>query len=133
MYTEQSLAKVELRLGLLDASRERLGRCLELARERQDRFGEALVLRTLGEWQLAAGDAGSARDPLERALSLWEALRLPLWRARTLWDLAQVWETAGETGAAAGARAEAMRVFRESGAREARERETRDREARERA
>ncbi|MFF7642538.1 BTAD domain-containing putative transcriptional regulator [Streptomyces canus] len=123
MYTEQSLAKVELRLGLLDASRERLGRCLELARERQDRFGEALVLRTLGEWRLAAGDAGSARDPLERALSLWEALRLPLWRARTLWNLAEVWEAAGETDAASGARAEAMRFFRESGAREARERE----------
>lgn len=122
MYTEQSLAKVELRLGLLDASRERLGRCLELARERQDRFGEALVLRTLGEWHLAAGDAGSARDPLERSLSLWEALRLALWRARTLWDLAQVWEAAGETDAAEGARAEAMRVFRETGAREAGER-----------
>ncbi|MFJ9153918.1 AfsR/SARP family transcriptional regulator [Streptomyces sp. NPDC102270] len=133
MYTEQSLAKVELRLGLLDASRERLGRCLELARERQDRFGEALVLRTLGEWQLAAGDAGSARDPLERALSLWEALRLPLWRARTLWDLARVWEADGEADAAAGARAEALRVFRESGAREARERETAEREAQERA
>ncbi|MEU0025967.1 BTAD domain-containing putative transcriptional regulator [Streptomyces sp. NPDC006335] len=122
MYTEQSLAKVELRLGLLDASRERLARCLELARERQDRFGEALVLRTLGEWHLAAGDAGSARDPLERSLSLWEALRLPLWRARTLWSLAEVWEAAGERGAAEGARAEAMRVFREAGAREARER-----------
>ncbi|MEU0943102.1 BTAD domain-containing putative transcriptional regulator [Streptomyces canus] len=122
MYTEQSLAKVELRLGLLDASRERLGRCLELARERQDRFGEALVLRTLGEWRLAAGDAGSARDPLERALSLWEALRLPLWRARTLWNLAEVWEATGETDAASDARTEAMRFFRESGAREARER-----------
>ncbi|MFF1718600.1 AfsR/SARP family transcriptional regulator [Streptomyces sviceus] len=122
MYTEQSLAKVELRLGLLDASRERLGRCLELARERQDRFGEALVLRTLGEWRLAAGDAGSAREPLERALSLWEALRLPLWRARTLWNLAEVREATGETAAASEARAEAMRFFRESGAREARER-----------
>ncbi|MFE1837575.1 AfsR/SARP family transcriptional regulator [Streptomyces sviceus] len=122
MYTEQSLAKVELRLGLLDASRERLGRCLELARERQDRFGEALVLRTLGEWRLAAGDAGSARDPLERALSLWEALRLPLWRARTLWNLAEVRDATGDTDAASEARAEAMRFFRESGAREARER-----------
>ncbi|MFF7172613.1 AfsR/SARP family transcriptional regulator [Streptomyces pseudovenezuelae] len=121
MYTEQSLAKVELRLGRLDVSRERLGRCLELARERQDRFGEALVLRTLGEWQLAAGDAASARDPLERALSLWEALRLPLWRARTLWNLAEVWEATGERDAASGARAEATRFFRESGAREARE------------
>ncbi|MFJ6391956.1 AfsR/SARP family transcriptional regulator [Streptomyces sp. NPDC091972] len=122
MYTEQSLAKVELRLGRLDASRQRLGRCLELARERQDRFGEALVLRTLGEWHLAAGDTANAREPLERSLSLWETLRLRLWRARTLWSLAEVWEADGERGAAAGARAEATRVFRETGAREARER-----------
>ncbi|WP_328751234.1 tetratricopeptide repeat protein [Streptomyces sp. NBC_00285] len=122
MYTEQSLAKVELRLGRLDESRERLGRCLELARERQDRFGVALVLRTLGEWHLAAGDAGGAREPLERALSAWEALRLPLWRARTLWDLAEVREAEGDERAATDARAEAMGVFRELDAREARER-----------
>lgn len=122
MYTEQSLAKVELRQGRLEEARERLTRCLEVARDRQDRFGEALVLRTLGEWHLAAGDAAAARGPLERALGGWEALRLPLWRARTLWDLAEVFEAAGESGAASDARAEAMGVFRESGAREARER-----------
>lgn len=122
MYTEQSLAKVELRLGRPDTSRERLGRCLELARERQDRFGEALVLRTLGEWSLAAGDVPGARGPLERALAVWEALGLSLWRARTLWDLAAVFEAEGEGAAASSARAEAMGVFRELGAREARER-----------
>ncbi|MFF7762557.1 AfsR/SARP family transcriptional regulator [Streptomyces griseorubiginosus] len=122
MYTEQSLAKVELRQGRLDEARERLDRCLEVARDRQDRFGEALVLRTLGEWHLAARDAGGAREPLERALSGWEKLRLPLWRARTLWDLAEVFEAEGESGAASDARVEAMRVFRELGAREAGER-----------
>ncbi|MFC8362715.1 BTAD domain-containing putative transcriptional regulator [Streptomyces griseorubiginosus] len=122
MYTEQSLAKVELRQGRLDEARERLERCLEVARDRQDRFGEALVLRTLGEWHLAAGDPVGAREPLERALSGWEALRLPLWRARTLWDLAGVFEAEGESGAASDARAEAMRFFRELGAREAGER-----------
>ncbi|MFF7948143.1 AfsR/SARP family transcriptional regulator [Streptomyces griseorubiginosus] len=122
MYTEQSLAKVELRRGRLDEARERLERCLEVARDRQDRFGEALVLRTLGEWHLAAGDPVAARGPLEGALSGWEKLRLPLWRARTLWDLAEVFEASGESGAALAARAEAMVVFRELGAREAGER-----------
>ncbi|MFF0011822.1 BTAD domain-containing putative transcriptional regulator [Streptomyces sp. NPDC005374] len=122
MYTEQSLAKVELRLGRLDESRRRLDRCLELARERQDRFGEALVLRTLGEWHLAAGDVAGAREPLERALAAWETLRLPLWRARTLWDLAEVREAEGDKRAASDARAEAMNVFRELDAREVRER-----------
>jgi DNA-binding SARP family transcriptional activator len=122
MYTEQSLAKVELRQGRLQEAHRRLGRCLEVARERQDRFGEALVLRTLGEWHLAAGDPGSAREPLERALSAWEALRLPLWRARTAWDLAEVWEADHDATAARAARTEALAVFRELGCREAWER-----------
>lgn len=121
MYTEQSLAKAELRLGRLDEARARLGRCLAVAHERQDRFGEALVLRTLGEWHLAARDPDGAREPLERALSTWETLRLPLWRARTLRDLAAVREAHGDASAARAARAEALGVFRELDCREAHE------------
>ncbi|MFE9448387.1 BTAD domain-containing putative transcriptional regulator [Streptomyces sp. NPDC006739] len=119
MYTEQSLAKVELRTGRTERARERLSRCLAVARERQDRFGEALVLRTLGETHLAAGEPGRAREPLEHALALWTELRLPLWRARTLWDLA---EARGDDGAARAARSEALEVFRSLDCREARER-----------
>ncbi|GGS11726.1 SARP family transcriptional regulator [Streptomyces humidus] len=122
MYAEQSLAKVELRQGRLEEAAERLGRCLEVAQEREDRFGEALVLRTLGERHLAAGEPDSAREPLERALSGWEALRLPLWRARTAWDLAQVWTADGDEVRARAARAAALAVFRELDCREARER-----------
>jgi hypothetical protein len=95
-----------------------------VAHERQDRFGEALVLRTLGEWHLAAGDPDSAREPLERALSTWETLRLPLWRARTLRDLAEVREAHGDASAARAARAEALGVFRELDCREAQEQAT---------
>ncbi|UXY38777.1 BTAD domain-containing putative transcriptional regulator [Streptomyces albidocamelliae] len=123
MYTEQSLAKVELRTGRSARAVERLERCLAVARERQDRFGEALVLRTLGEARLAAGDTGGARDPLERACAIWEEVRLPLWRARTRWDLAAVWAADGDARAARAARAEALAVFRSLGCREARERE----------
>ncbi|WP_329406323.1 tetratricopeptide repeat protein [Streptomyces sp. NBC_00704] len=122
MYAEQSLAKVELRQGRLAEAAERLGRCLEVARERQDRFGEALVLRTLGERHLAAGEPERAREPLERALAGWEALRLPLWRARTAWDLARVWTADGDEDRARAARAEALTVFRELDCREAHER-----------
>ncbi|MER5200793.1 AfsR/SARP family transcriptional regulator [Streptomyces sp. NPDC002755] len=122
MYTEQSLAKVELREGRLEEAAGRLRRCLEVARERQDRFGEALVLRTLGEWHLAAGEPGRAREPLERALAGWEALRLPLWRARTAWDLAEVWAADGDGARARAARSEAAAVFAELGCREAQER-----------
>jgi DNA-binding SARP family transcriptional activator/Tfp pilus assembly protein PilF len=122
MYTEQSLAKVELRTGRAARARERLGRCLTVARERQDRFGVALVLRTLGECHLATGDTDAAREPLERALADWEALRLPVWRARTAWDLAEVWAADGRAEKARTARTEALAVFRERGCREARER-----------
>ncbi|WP_406004740.1 tetratricopeptide repeat protein [Streptomyces sp. NBC_00637] len=121
MYTEQSLAKVELREGRLEEAAGRLRRCLEVARERQDRFGEALVLRTWGEWHLAAGEPGGAREPLEAALAGWEALRLPLWRARTVRDLAQVWAADGDRARARAAREEAAAVFAELGCREAQE------------
>ncbi|MFJ3192382.1 AfsR/SARP family transcriptional regulator [Streptomyces griseoviridis] len=119
MYTEQALAKVELRQGLFERARERLGRCLEVARERQDDFGEALVLRTRGEWHLAAGDPVGAEGPLRAALALWESLGLPLWRARTLRDLAEVHAARGEHRAADDARRQAHTAFHALGSREA--------------
>ncbi|MER7188253.1 tetratricopeptide repeat protein, partial [Streptomyces hyaluromycini] len=122
MYTEQALAKVELRTGRTAEAGRRLDRCLAVARERQDRFGEALVLRTLGELRLAAGDTDGAREPLELAAALWAELGLPLWRARTVWDLTAVWSADGEPERARAARAEALEVFRSLGGREARER-----------
>ncbi|MER5715405.1 BTAD domain-containing putative transcriptional regulator [Streptomyces sp. NPDC002132] len=121
MYASQSLAKVEFRQGRMAESRERLDRCLDLTRERQDMFGEALVLRTLGEWHLAASDWSSATDGLRRALGLWEKLDLPLWRARTLRDLASAARGRGDTGPAQELRDEARRVFLELGSREATE------------
>ncbi|MEU0672961.1 BTAD domain-containing putative transcriptional regulator [Streptomyces sp. NPDC006172] len=119
MYASQSLAKVEFRQGRMAESRERLDRCLDLTRERQDMFGEALVLRTLGEWHLAASDRPSATEDLRRALALWEKLDLPLWRARTLRDLASAVRGGGDTGSAQELREEARRVFHELGSREA--------------
>ncbi|MFG2310828.1 BTAD domain-containing putative transcriptional regulator [Streptomyces sp. NPDC048566] len=119
MYTEQALAKVELRQGLLDRSDERLVRCLEVARERQDRFGEALVLRTRGEWHLACADPDGAEAPLRESLALWERLALPLWRARTLRDLAEVHAAHGDRAAATEAHRQAHTAFRALGSREA--------------
>ncbi len=82
----------------------------------------ALVLRTLGECHLASGDTEAAREPLELALAGWEALGLPVWRARTAWDLAEVWSTDGKEEETRAARAGALAVFRELDCREARER-----------
>jgi uncharacterized protein HemY len=52
-----------------------------------DGFGQALVLRTLGELYLAEGDYAEAQRRLERSLQWWEALDLRVWHARTARDL----------------------------------------------
>jgi hypothetical protein len=53
-----------------------------------DRFGVALIERTIGEHHLAAGRHLPAREHLNRSVTLWDKLGLPLFRARTLRDLA---------------------------------------------
>ncbi|WP_138896579.1 AfsR/SARP family transcriptional regulator [Streptomyces chryseus] len=119
MYTSQSLAKVEFRQGRMTTARQRLDRCLEITRERQDVFGEALVLRTIGEWHLAAFDGETATETLRQALGLWDKLELPLWRARTLRDLARAELAKGAAGTGRELAEEAHRVFRQLGSREA--------------
>ncbi|MFF3381135.1 BTAD domain-containing putative transcriptional regulator [Streptomyces sp. NPDC002680] len=119
MYASQSLAKVEIRQGRPAEARQRLDRCLEITRERQDMFGEALVLRTLGEWYLAGSDWETATETLRQALALWDKLQLPLWRARTLRDLAHAALARGETAAGRELEEEAFDGFRRLGSREA--------------
>ncbi|MET8825593.1 BTAD domain-containing putative transcriptional regulator [Streptomyces sp. NPDC004610] len=121
MYASQSLAKVEFRQGRTDRARQRLDRCLEITRERQDLFGEALVLRTLGEWRLATADPEGATGTLREALARWDRLALPLWRARTLRDLARAALALGEHARSEALEAEAHRIFTDLGSREAHE------------
>ncbi|MFD6225651.1 BTAD domain-containing putative transcriptional regulator [Streptomyces sp. NPDC060232] len=119
MYASLSLAKVEFRQGRMTEPRQRLDRCLEITRQRQDMFGEALVLRTIGEWHLAASDWETATGTLRQALGLWDKLQLPLWRARTLRDLAGAARAQGRTGTAREFEQEAYEVFRRLATREA--------------
>ncbi|WP_234432097.1 AfsR/SARP family transcriptional regulator [Streptomyces sp. NRRL S-378] len=119
MYAGLSLAKAEFRQGRMTEPRQRLDRCLEITRKRQDMFGEALVLRTLGEWHLAASDWETATETLRQSLGLWDKLQLPLWRARTLRDLARAALAQGGTGTARECEQEAYEVFRRLGTREA--------------
>lgn len=119
MYASLSLAKVEFRQGRTTEPRQRLDRCLEITRKRQDVFGEALVLRTLGEWHLAASDWDTATETLRQSLVLWDKLQLPLWRARTLRDLAHAALAQGRTATAREFEQEAHEVFRRLGTREA--------------
>ncbi|MEV0678568.1 BTAD domain-containing putative transcriptional regulator [Actinosynnema sp. NPDC050436] len=111
-YAVQALAKVRIRQGRGDAVRSELLECLAVCVGMQDNFGQALVLRTLGELESAAGRAEPARQYLEQALKWWDALGLPVWRARTLRDLAAL----GDDGAE-----EAREIFTRHGCREAHE------------
>lgn len=120
-YVVQALAKVRVRQGRGDELRDDLLACLNTCNEMQDGFGQALMLRTLGELDHAAGRYADARRFLDRALQWWDALGLPVWRARTLRDLAATLDGLGESAAADRAWAEALGVFELHGCREARE------------
>jgi DNA-binding SARP family transcriptional activator/tetratricopeptide (TPR) repeat protein len=96
-YARQSWAKASLRLGHdAETVTETLTECLYTCTRMHDRFGVALMTRTLGEADLATGDLSSAREWLSVALRLWTDLDLPLWQARTLRDLAAATVTEDE-------------------------------------
>ena len=120
-YARQSLAKVRIRGHVGDTVRDDLLDCLAVCNDMQDGFGQALMLRTLGELDLASGRLVEARHFLDRSLQWWQALSLPVWRARTLRDLSLVLVGLGEPGPADDAWAEAHRLFVQHGTREARE------------
>ncbi|MGW3291621.1 AfsR/SARP family transcriptional regulator [Streptomyces sp. NPDC001002] len=118
-YAAQSLAKTRIRQGRVSDAQVLLRDALEVCREMEDGFGQALVLRTWGESELAAGRPADACRFLGRALEWWDSLGLPLWRARTLRDLAQALWLLNRWSEAAEARDEARATFRRFGSREA--------------
>ncbi|MEV4057244.1 BTAD domain-containing putative transcriptional regulator [Amycolatopsis sp. NPDC049688] len=120
-YAVQALAKVRIRQGRGEEVREAMLECLATCHEMQDGFGQGLMLRTLGELELAAGRFLDARAHLARSVQWWDALMLPVWRARALRDLATTLDALGETAAAEAAWTEAAGLFRLHGSREARE------------
>lgn len=87
-YARQSWAKARLRLGRTEGMADLLTECLDTCTRHGDRFGAALMTRTLGELHLATGDQARAESTLRAALTNWTTLKLPLWQARTLRDLA---------------------------------------------
>ncbi|GAB2844845.1 AfsR/SARP family transcriptional regulator [Lentzea nigeriaca] len=109
-YAGQSLAKALLRAGELDGVDDLLAECLEVCTRQRDRFGIALMTRTLGEVALAQRRDDDAAVLLEDALKQWAALGLPIWQARTMRDLAaatgddEMWSQAKDLFAQLGAR-----------------------------
>ncbi|GAA3627447.1 BTAD domain-containing putative transcriptional regulator [Nonomuraea rosea] len=117
-YCVQALAKTRIRLGGDAGILPDLREAMEVCERNDDRFGMALVERTVGELHLAHGRHAQAEEHLGRAVALWDRLGLPLFRARTLRDLAAAREAAGDAPAAASMRAAALAVFAEYGTRE---------------
>ncbi|TWP46276.1 tetratricopeptide repeat protein [Lentzea tibetensis] len=87
-YAGQSLAKALFRAGITEGVADLLDGCLEVCTRQHDRFGIALVTRTRGEFALAEGRLDEAAKLLASSLDQWTELGLPIWRARTLRDLA---------------------------------------------
>jgi tetratricopeptide (TPR) repeat protein len=118
-YTAQSLAKAWLRTGRRTEAAELLAEALPSCRELGDRFGLALLRRTIGELHLAGGEAERAIVVLNAALAGWDELDLPAWRARTLRDLGAAHAAAGDDSSAARCWSEAALLLEGLGSREA--------------
>jgi len=121
IYATQALAKVRIRQGRGDSERQALLDGLEKCGKLQDGFGQGLLLRTLGELDLAAGRFDDAEQHLQRSLKWWTALGLPLWQARTMRDLSTLLAATGRTVEADSMWAEARRLFERHGSHEANE------------
>ncbi|MFC0432487.1 tetratricopeptide repeat protein [Kutzneria buriramensis] len=120
-YAVQALAKVRIRQGTGWDMRESLTQAHRTCHDMQDGFGQALMLRTLGELELAVGRPANAVEHLENSMRWWTALSLPLWHARCQRDLAHALRALGRDGEADLVHAEAMAVFLRHESREARE------------
>ncbi|MFJ9585006.1 AfsR/SARP family transcriptional regulator [Streptomyces acidicola] len=117
-YSMRARAKARLRMGRVREAESELHEALGVCRAHQDRFGEALTVRTLGECALADGRFAEAAQLLTASVAGWDDMGLRLPRARALRDLATAREALGDGAGAAALRAEAMAVFTASEARE---------------
>lgn len=120
-YAVQAWAKVRIRQGRPDEVHDSLQEALATCRGLQDGFGQALMLRTLGELELARHRPEDACHLLDLSLQWWDALSLPLWRARSLRDLARAYRMLDRAAESGRAEDEARTLFVRHGSREATE------------
>ncbi|MFD9697486.1 BTAD domain-containing putative transcriptional regulator [Lentzea sp. NPDC059081] len=120
-YAVRAHAKAQMRSGKSAEALPRLEEALATSRANDDRWGQAITLRVLGQLHLAEARLDLARDYLDAAMSIWEAMETPLWQARTEYDLGLLHRERGDAEAAATAFARARDVFRARGAREYKE------------
>lgn len=118
VYGRQALAKVHIRQGRRELAAQPLRQALAACAELGDRFGEALVHRTIGEMYLAADDPDRAAEHLHAAQERWAETGLDLFRARAEKDLAEVYRRRGDHTTADELRARALATFERCGSRE---------------
>lgn len=114
----QALVKAQIRQGRGARALPLLVDALEVCRRHFDRYGEALMQRTIGELHLAHGRLELAEAHLTRAITISESLHTPLPAARARRDLAAVRAASGDTAGAAALTAAALAVFVRHDARE---------------
>jgi tetratricopeptide (TPR) repeat protein len=117
-YALRTRAKAWMRQGRYEEARPALEDVLATVRTLHDRWGEAITLRTLGELHLADGRLDEAEKCLKESVRQWQELGVPLFRARTLRDLALLYDELGDHVTAGTIRAEAVETFRVYGSRE---------------
>lgn len=117
-YAVRAHAKAQLRSGRSAEALPRLEAALATARANDDRWGQAATLRVLGQLHLVDGRLDLAQDYLDGAISIWDTMEAPLWKARTEYDLALLHRRRGEGEAADAAFARARAVFHARGSRE---------------
>ena len=118
-YTTQATAKTLIRQGKPQTAGPMLHSALRSCAHLQDRFGTALIHRTLGELHLATGDPDRALRHLTDARSSWEQIHHRIGRARTLRDIGAAHAMQGNCRTAHHAWHEALVTFRDIGTREA--------------
>ncbi|MFC5833996.1 AfsR/SARP family transcriptional regulator [Nonomuraea insulae] len=118
-FAVQSLVKAQIRQGHGAAALSLLVDAMEVCRSHLDRYGEALMQRTIGELHLSIGQLDLAEAHLTRSIAISEELHTPLPVARAKRDLAAVLAARGDTAAAEIVIAEASAVFAALDAREA--------------
>ncbi|GIH27495.1 SARP family transcriptional regulator [Acrocarpospora phusangensis] len=113
----QAWAKARFRQGKFDGLLAQLENALAVSRRSADRFGSALTLRTLGELHLAEGRLPQAATCFDQSIHLWDELDLPLFRARTLRDVARL-QSLQSDPTAQSTLTTALEIFQKYGSRE---------------
>lgn len=120
-YTAQALAKIWIRAGTPHRAHEPLTQGLRACHDHHDRFGVALIQRTIGELHLATGQFDDAVRDLRHAQTLWQEINHDLGRARTLRDLGAAHTQLGDHTTAHHTWRDALTTFTHLGTREAHE------------